>query len=337
MSRKFFVDRTLQTIPVVLGITLVVFSLMHLTPGDPVETMLGSVGHISQEDIELIRHELGLDQPLWKQYLGFLGGIFRGDWGVSLRYGVPVKELILERLPATLELTLAAMAVSLMIAIPAGVLAAVRRYSIVDQASTLVSLIGVSMPDFWLGLVLILIFSVGLGWLPGGLRLGFEVTAPPTVTGLLLVDSLLARNWEALWAAMKHLLLPALALGAPLAALTMRITRSSMLDVIQQDYITFARAKGLKEAVVIIKHALRNALIPTITVIALNMGTLLGGNMIIERIFSWPGLGQLVVDSIRTYDYPVVQASVMLYALTYVAMNLAADLVYTRLDPRVKL
>ena len=162
-----------------------------------------------------------------------MGGIFRGDWGVSLRYGVPVKELILERLPATLELTLAAMAVSLMIAIPAGVLAAVRRYSIVDQASTLVSLIGVSMPDFWLGLVLILIFSVGLGWLPGGLRLGFEVTAPPTVTGLLLVDSLLARNWEALWAAMKHLLLPALALGAPLAALTMRITRSSMLDVIQ--------------------------------------------------------------------------------------------------------
>ncbi|NLN16806.1 MAG: ABC transporter permease [Firmicutes bacterium] len=337
MSKKFLFHRMLQTIPVVLGITLVVFSLMHLTPGDPVETMLGSVGHISQEDIELIRQELGLDQPLWKQYLGFLGGIVRGDWGVSLRYGVPVKDLIRERLPATLELTLAAMAVSLLIAIPAGVVAAIRRYSIVDQVSTLVSLIGVSLPDFWLGLVLILIFSVGLGWLPGGLRLGFEVTAPPTVTGLLLVDSLLARNWEALWAAMKHLLLPSLALGAPLAALTMRITRSSMLDVVKQDYITFARAKGLKEAVVIIKHALRNALIPTITVIALNMGTLLGGNMIIERIFSWPGLGQLVVDSIRTYDYPVVQASVMLYALTYVAMNLAADLVYTRLDPRVKL
>lgn len=334
---KFFFDRMLQTIPVVLGITLVVFSLMHLTPGDPVETMLGSVGHISQEDIDLIRHELGLDQPLWKQYLGFLGGICRGDWGMSLRYGVPVRELIQERLPATLELTLAAMLISLMIAIPAGVISAVHRYSLVDQASTLVSLIGVSLPDFWLGLVLILIFSVGLGWLPGGLRLGFEVVRPPTTTGLLLVDSLLAWNWEAFWAAMSHLLLPALALGAPLAALTMRITRSSMLDVIQQDYITFARAKGLREMVVIIKHALRNALIPTITVIALNMGTLLGGNMIIERIFSWPGLGQLVVDSIRTYDYPVVQGAVLLYALTYVGMNLAADLVYTRLDPRVEL
>lgn len=330
-------QRMLQTIPILIGISVIVFSLMHLIPGDPVEIMLGGVGHVSQSDIELIRAELGLDRPLTQQYFAFVRGSLRGDWGTSIRARAPVKQLVLERLPATIELTLAAIGVSLLIGIPAGVLSAIRRYSFLDQLSTLVALIGVSMPGFWLGLILMLIFSVGLQWLPGGVRLGFDIPAPPEVTGFLLLDSLLAGNWVALRGTLKHLALPAITLGAPMAALTMRVTRSSMLEVIDQDYITFARAKGLKESAVIIRHALRNALIPIITVIALNMGSLLGGNMIIERIFSWPGLGQLVVDSIRTYDYPVLQATVLLYALTYVAMNLLADLSYVRLNPRVRL
>ncbi|NLY29041.1 MAG: ABC transporter permease [Firmicutes bacterium] len=310
---------------------------MHLTPGDPVEIMLGEVGYVSQEDIELMRAELGLDRPLIEQYFSFVAGILRGDWGTSLRARVPVKALILERLPATIELTIAAIVVSLIIGIPAGVLSAVRRYSWLDKLGTLVALVGISMPQFWLGLTLILVFSVGLHLLPGGVRLAFDIPAPPTVTGLLLVDSILAGNWTAFWGTMRHLALPALTLGAPMSALTMRVTRSSMLEVIRQDYVTFARAKGVKEMAVVIKHALRNALIPIVTVVALNMGSLLGGNMIVERIFSWPGLGQLVVDSIRTYDYPVVQVSVMIYALTYVAMNLIADLLYMRLNPRVRI
>jgi ABC-type dipeptide/oligopeptide/nickel transport system permease component len=330
-------QRTLHTVPILIGISIIVFSLMHLTPGDPVEIMLGGVGHVSQADIELMRAELGLDRPLMQQYFAFVRGIVRGDWGTSIRARAPVKQLVLERLPATIELTLSAIFVSLLIGIPAGILSAIRRYSFLDQVSTLVALIGVSMPGFWLGLILVLIFSVGLQWFPGGVRLAFDIPAPPQVTGLLLLDSLLARNWIAFRGALRHLALPAITLGAPMAALTMRVTRSSMLEVIGQDYITFAKAKGLKESRVVIKHALRNALIPIVTVVALNMGSLLGGNMIIERIFSWPGLGQLVVDSIRTYDYPVVQAAVLLYALTYVVMNLLADLLYVRLNPRVRL
>ena len=330
-------QRTLHTVPILIGISIIVFSLMHLTPGDPVEIMLGGVGHVSQADIELMRAELGLDRPLMQQYFAFVRGIVRGDWGTSIRARAPVKQLVLERLPATIELTLSAIFVSLLIGIPAGILSAIRRYSFLDQVSTLVALIGVSMPGFWLGLILVLIFSVGLQWFPGGVRLAFDIPAPPQVTGLLLLDSLLARNWIAFRGALRHLALPAITLGAPMAALTMRVTRSSMLEVIGQDYITFAKAKGLKESRVVIKHALRNALSPIVTVVALNMGSLLGGNMIIERIFSWPGLGQLVVDSIRTYDYPVVQAAVLLYALTYVVMNLLADLLYVRLNPRVRL
>ena len=328
-------QRLLHTIPVLIGISLIVFSLMHLTPGDPVEIMLAEVGYVSQEDIELMRAELGLDRPLIEQYFSFVAGILRGDWGTSLRARVSVKELILERLPATIELTIAAIVVSLIIGIPAGVLSAVRRYSWLDKLGTLVALVGISMPQFWLGLTLILVFSVGLHLLPGGVRLAFDIPAPPTVTGLLLVDSILAGNWTAFWGTMRHLALPALTLGAPMSALTMRVTEIQHAGDNSQD-IYLCQQRGEKMAV-IVKHCNWHQLIPIVTVVALNMGSLLGGNMIVERIFSWPGLGQLVVDSIRTYDYPVVQVSVMIYALTYVAMNLIADLLYIRLNPRVRI
>lgn len=197
-------------------------------------------------------------------------------------------------------------------------------------------MLGVSFPDFWLGLVLILLFSVSLGWLPiaGRITYGME---PPPVTGLYLVDSLLAGDWAAFGDALRHLVLPAVTLGTAMAALTMRITRSSMLEVIRQEYITYARAKGLSEWAVVVRHGLRNALIPTVTVVSLNAGTLLGGNMIVETIFGWPGLGRLVVDSIYVRDYPVVQAAVFIYALTYILMNLVADWLYTWLNPRVTL
>lgn len=337
LSGPYLVRRLLQTVPVVLGVTLLVFTLIHLTPGDPVEAMMAGQGSVTQEQMDQLRRELGLDLPLWRQYLRFLAGLARGDLGHSFYYrGAPVGRLIADRLPATIELTVAAMVISVVIALPAGVLAAVRRNRLADRVGSVGAMLGVSFPDFWLGLVLILLFSVSLGWLPiaGRITYGME---PPPVTGLYLVDSLLAGDWAAFGDALRHLVLPAVTLGTAMAALTMRITRSSMLEVIRQEYITYARAKGLSEWAVVVRHGLRNALIPTVTVVSLNAGTLLGGNMIVETIFGWPGLGRLVVDSIYVRDYPVVQAAVFIYALTYILMNLVADWLYTWLNPRVTL
>lgn len=328
-------NRLLQLIPVVIGVTLIVFALMHLTPGDPVESMFAGEGGVSQEDLDRYRRELGLDRPLPEQYVGFLTGLVQGDLGMSLVRRQPVKDLIVGRLPATVELTVAAILVSLIIAIPAGVLAAVHRYSVVDKVGTVGSLLGVSMPDFWLGLVLMLLFGITWKVLPisGRIPLGM---APAHVTGLYVVDALLTANWPAFVAALRHLLLPAVTLGTAMAALTMRVMRSSMLEVINQDYVTFARAKGLSGTAVVVRHALKNALIPTVTVVTLNIGVLLGGNMIVESVFAWPGLGRLVVDSIYVRDYTVVQGAVLIYAMTYVVMNFLADVMYTVLNPRVR-
>lgn len=336
MSAAQIINRFLQLIPVVIGVTVIVFLLMHLTPGDPVEVMFAGEAGVSAEDLERYRRELGLDQPLPVQYLRFVQGLLRGDLGMSLMQRQPVRDLILSRLPATIELTAAAIVISLLIAIPVGVIAAVRRYSTVDKVGTVGALLGVSMPDFWLGLVLILLFGIHWGVLPisGRIPWGME---PEHITGLYLVDSLLTGNWPAFWAALRHLLLPAVTLGTSMAALTMRVTRSSMLEVVHQDFITFARAKGLSGTQVVWRHGLRNALIPTVTVVTLNVGVLLGGNMIVETVFAWPGLGRLVVDSIYNRDYTVVQAAVLIYAITYVSMNFMADVLYTILNPRVRL
>lgn len=318
-----------------IGITFIVFLLMHLTPGDPVEVMFAGEGAVSEADLDRYRRELGLDKPFHEQYLRFAGGLLRGDLGMSLIQRQPVATLIANRLPATIELTAASMFVSLIIAIPVGVMAAVRRYSAVDKAGTVGALLGVSMPDFWLGLVLMLLFGITWKVLPisGRMPLGME---PTHITGLFVVDSLLTANWTALKAALRHLALPAITLGTSMAALTMRVTRSSMLEVVHQDYITFARAKGLSGTQVVLGHALKNAMIPTVTVVTLNIGVLLGGNMIVESVFAWPGLGRLVVDSIYSRDYTVVQAAVLIYAITYVTMNFLADVLYTILNPRVR-
>jgi ABC-type dipeptide/oligopeptide/nickel transport system permease component len=328
------VERILQLIPVILGVSIIVFSLMHITPGDPVEMMIGDQ-HTTPEEIAKLRAELGLDKPFHIQLFRFLEGLLTFDLGMSYTQRAPVA-IILPRLPATIELSVLSMMVALLIGIPVGIVSAVKRYSVFDKAGTFFSLLGVSMPGFWFSLLLIIFFSATLEWLPsaGRIEYGFEFK---TITGFLSVDTLLALDFKAFFDVLKHLMMPSLALGMTAAALIMRVMRSSMLDVIRQDYVLFAKAKGLSPRLVILKHALRNALISTVTVAALQMGHLLAGNLIIEFIFGWPGIGQLAVKSIYARDYPLVQGVVLVYAFAFILMNFVADVLYTYLNPRIEL
>jgi len=329
------IERILQLIPVILGVSVIVFSLMHITPGDPVALMIGDQ-YTTQEEIARIRTELGLDRPVYVQLLDFLKGLLTFDLGMSYTQRMPVHQIILPRLPATIELSVLSLFVALLIGIPVGIISAVKRYSLLDKVGTFFSLLGVSMPGFWFSLLLIIFFSATLEWLPiaGRIEHGFSF---PSVTGFLLIDSLLGLNIRAFFDVLKHLIMPSLALGMPSAALIMRVMRSGMLDVIRQDYILFARAKGLPPRLIILKHALRNALISTVTVAALQMGHLLAGNLIIEFIFGWPGIGQLAVKSIYARDYPLVQGVVLVYAFAFILMNFVADVLYTYLNPRIEL
>jgi len=324
------IERILQLIPVILGVSVIVFSLMHITPGDPVALMIGD------QYTTRIRTELGLDRPVYVQLLDFLKGLLTFDLGMSYTQRMPVHQIILPRLPATIELSVLSLFVALLIGIPVGIISAVKRYSLLDKVGTFFSLLGVSMPGFWFSLLLIIFFSATLEWLPiaGRIEHGFSF---PSVTGFLLIDSLLGLNIRAFFDVLKHLIMPSLALGMPSAALIMRVMRSGMLDVIRQDYILFARAKGLPPRLIILKHALRNALISTVTVAALQMGHLLAGNLIIEFIFGWPGIGQLAVKSIYARDYPLVQGVVLVYAFAFILMNFVADVLYTYLNPRIEL
>ena len=328
-------ERLLQLIPVMLGVSLIVFLMILVTPGDPVDIMLGEQ-QASTEQREALRKDMGLDLPPLQRFARFLANAASGDFGVSYFHRRPVSEVILERLPATVELTVAGLLLALVVAIPLGVLAAVRKNSWLDRLATVGSLLGVSMPGFWFGLLLMMLFGVWLQWLPiaGRSDMAYQV---PMVTHVLTIDALLAWNIEALWSALQHLILPAITLGLPMAAVLMRVTRASMLEVLRQDYVAFARAKGLSSRQVLFGHALRNALIPTVTMAALEVGSLLGGSMIVETVFGWPGLGRVVVESIFTRNYPLIQAAILLYALTYVVVNFLADLLYTKLNPRVRL
>ncbi|HIE30423.1 TPA: ABC transporter permease [Candidatus Poribacteria bacterium] len=328
--------RILRLFPVTLGVLLIVFSLMHLAPGDPVELMMGEAGHVTEEEIQQLRTQYGLDKPLYVQFLKYIAKASVGDLGVSFVKKQPVTSVIASRLPATVELTLAALILALLIAIPVGIISAVYHYSAVDRLTTTTSLIGVSIPGFYLGIILILIFGMSFQLLPVSGRSTYGAE-PKIVTGFYLLDSLLTGNFKALKSTMKHLILPAITLAGATVAITVRMVRSSMLEVIRQDYIRTARAKGLSERKVLLKHALKNALVPTVSVVSLQVGVLLGGNMIIETVFSWPGLGSLAVEAIYARDYPLVQGIVLLYAVTYVFVNLAADIIYTYLNPRVEL
>lgn len=288
---------------VVIGISVISFFFIHLS-GDPVMLMLP--GDASDQEIEELREQLGFNDPLHIQYLRFAAKAIQGDFGDSLYYNVPVFELITERLPASLELAFAAMLFALGFAVPIGILSAVKRGSFLDMSSMLGALMGLSMPHFWLGIMLMLLFSVHLGWLPTSGR-----------------------------GTMAHLIMPAMSLGLSLMAMFARLTRSVMLEVLSLDYIRTARAKGLKERVVISKHALKNALIPLVTVAGMQFGFLIGGTVIIETVFAWPGLGRLVVQAIFSRDYPLVQGIVLIFSIIFVGMNLLVDILYVYLDPQI--
>lgn len=335
MGMARLVERLIGLVPVLLGVSVIVFLMITLTPGDPVQIMLGD-SRSSPEQEAALRHDMGLDRPLHERFALFVGNAARGEFGLSFFHRRPVIDVIGERLPATIELTLAALVLSLVIAIPLGVLAAVRKNSWLDRLATVTSLFGVSMPGFWFGILLILLFSVKLGWFPVAGRIGYA-SEVPAITGMLLPDALLAGRFDSFWQALRHIALPAVTLALPMAAVLMRVTRTSMIEVLRSDYVLFAEAKGLSRARVIGRHALKNALIPTVTVAALETGSLLGGNMIVETVFGWPGLGRLVVEAIFSRNYPLVQAAVLLYAVTYVMLNFLADLLYTKLNPRVRL
>lgn len=329
------VERLLQLVPVLLGVSVIVFLMMALTPGDPVEIMIGDQNVTAQEE-SLLRQDLGLDLPLHERFATFLGNAVTGNFGLSFYHRRPVMDVIAERLPATVELSLVALLLALVTAIPLGVLAAVRKNTILDRLATVGSLLGVSLPGFWFGILLLMLFAVHLHVLPVSGRIGFSSEVQP-ITHFLLIDTLIQGRFDAFLDALSHVVLPAITLGLPMTAILMRVTRTSMLEVMRSDYVVFAEAKGLSRHRVLFRHALKNALIPTVSVAAIETGSLLGGNMIVETVFGWPGLGRLVVESIFLRNYPLVQAAVLLYALTYVMLNFVADILYTTLNPRVKL
>ncbi|OIP97383.1 MAG: peptide ABC transporter permease [Syntrophobacteraceae bacterium CG2_30_61_12] len=323
----------LSLIPTVLGISLLVFLMVQLVPGDPAEMMLGE--RASEQAIQDLRQQLGLDQPLYIQYGMFLSRLVRGDLGRALRTNEKITVEIAERFPATIELSLMAMLFAVTLGMLAGIISATRQYSLFDYASMILSLVGVSMPIFWLGLVLMIIFSVNLGWLPLSGRMSYNIQLQ-SVTHFYLLDSVLAGDWKALRDVLWHLVLPAFTLSTIPMAIIARITRSSMLEVLRQDYIRTARAKGLSRFAVHYKHALKNALIPVITVIGLQFGILLGGAILTETIFAWPGIGLWLLNAVYARDFNAVQGGTMLVATTFVSINMIVDVLYAWVNPRIK-
>jgi ABC-type dipeptide/oligopeptide/nickel transport system permease component len=303
---RYLVRRLLLTVPVLLGVATLVFSLIHLVPGDPAQAMLGDGA--APQDVAELRTSLGLDRPLLEQYVTFLRHAVTGDLGRSFRTGQPVTTMIVERVPATAELAIAAMMVAMLIAIPLGVVAAVWRGTAADYGAMTFALAGVSIPNFWLGPLLAIVFAVELGWLP--------VSGRGTLA---------------------HLILPSVSLGLALAAILARMTRASLLDELRELYVRAARARGVSRLVAIILHALRNSMVPLLTIVALQFGAVLTGAVITETIFAWPGIGRLLIQSIGFRDYPMVQGCILLIAVTYVTVNLVTDLMYGVLDPRIRL
>lgn len=345
---RYTIRRLITVIPTLIGVTFVIFIFQRLIPGDPAVAMLGE--HATQENVERIREQFGLNRPVFldrealaqgdfrgfidTQYFRYMGRILVLDLGTSIHRRIPVAATLAERFPATVELALLAMLIATTIGVPVGIISAARRGSLLDGATMIGSLVGVSMPIFWLGLMLIMFFGVELNWLPIGGRLttGVEVK---TITKLVLVDSLITGNLTAFRDAFEHIIMPAVALATIPMAIIARMTRSSMLDVLQEDYIRTAHAKGLHERIVLYRHALKNAFMPVITVIGLQLGALLAGAVLTETIFAWPGIGKWVYDSILARDYPIVQGGTLLIAIIFVFFSIIVDLSYALLDPRI--
>lgn len=330
---KYFIKRLALTIPTLIGVSIIVFLLIHMIPGDPIDIMLGD--RVTEESRIMLEERLGLNKPLHIQYWQWFSGAMQGDFGRSIRSNQPVIEEIMDRLPATIELTVSALLIAVVFGIIFGVSAARHRNTIIDQSMIGFSLLGVSIPIFWLGMMLIFFFAVILGWLPVSGRLTMGTTINH-VTGLYLIDALLAGKIEAFVDALKHIILPAFSLATVSLALVVRITRSSMLDILSEDYIRTARAKGVRERKVIYTHALKNALIPVVTVVGLQLAKLMGGAILTETVFSWPGIGRLIVTSIGFRDYPVVQGVVFFVAFAFILINIVVDIFYAYLDPRIR-
>ena len=331
--RRYAVRRALTIVPVLLGVSVLVFSFIHLIPGDPALTMLGE--RATPEKVTEVRARLGLDRPIWQQYLLYVGNALRGDLGVSIVRGDPVASDLLRRFPATVELAMAAIVAAVALGIPIGVASAVWRNSPLDSLARLGALTGVSMPIFWLGLVLAWVFGVQLRLLPTGFRLSSGTAFVPW-TNFVILDALLQRDWPTFVDALRHLILPALALATIPLAVVARMTRASMLEVLSREYIRTAEAKGLSRRAVVLRHALRNALLPVLTVVGLQVGRLLAGAILTETIFSWPGIGLWVYESIESRDYAIVQGVSLFIAVIVVGVNLLTDVLYAAVDPRIK-
>jgi dipeptide transport system permease protein len=331
---RFIVTRVSLVIPTFIGITLLTFAMIRLIPGDPIEMLAGEHGIDPARHAELL-HQYGFDRPLIVQYAIYVGQVLRGHLGISLSTHAPVILDFLQLIPATIELSVAAMLFAVIVGLPAGMLAATRRGRFLDHSVMGLSLAGYSMPIFWWGLLLILLFSVNLGWTPvsGRIDIAYDFDS---VTGFMLIDSLLSGQDGAFTSALSHLVLPAIVLGTIPLAVIARMTRSSMLEVLNEDYIRTARAKGMSPTRVLWVHALRNALIPVITVIGLQVGTLMGGAILTETIFSWPGIGRWLIESIARRDYPVLQTGVLLVASLIILVNLSVDLLYGLINPRIR-
>ena len=330
---RFTLRRLAALVPVLIGVSVIVFLFLHLIPGDPASAMLGE--HATPDALVKLRAAYGLDQPWPTQYALFVSHILQGDLGRSIRSNNPVAADLVQRFPATAELTVMAMLFAVIIGLPAGIISAWRRGSFFDHGSVVFALAGVSMPIFWLGLMLAWLFGVQLKLLPFSARLDTGARFMP-ITNLLVLDSLLRGDWAILGQVLRHLLLPALALSTVPMAIVARMTRGAMIEVLNQDYVRTARAKGLREVVVVGGHAFRNALLPVVTIVGLQVGTLLSGAILTETIFSWPGIGRWVYESIQLRDYPVVQSMTLVIAVVFVVANLLVDLSYAWLDPRVR-
>ena len=330
---SYFAHRLAGTVPVLLLISLLVFLLIHAAPGDPTLLLLGE--ETNAAEVAKAKERWGLDQPLYVQYLKFLKSAAAGDFGRSFKYTEPVARVIMSRLPATIELAIFAIIIATLLAIPLGVWAGAKPNSWIDNLGTSFGLFGISMPSFWLAIMLILLLAGVLNILPTSGRSTYGI-AGPEQTGFYILDSMLQKNWRAVWDALTHIFLPALALGVNMLGILMRVTRSSILEVLSEDYIQTARAKGLRENRVIWRHVTRNALIPVITVVGLELGTLLSGSIIVETVFAWPGSGSLLITALNARDYPLVTGVVMTYTLAFVSINLIIDGLYAVVDPRIR-
>ena len=329
----YILKRIFLMLVVMLGVATIVFFITRVIPADPVGAILG--GNAPIERVDEMRHQLGLDKPIILQFIDYIKGIVHADFGISLKSNRPVLKDIINYFPATIELAIASMIFAVVVGVILGVYSAIYRNKSIDHFSRIFSILGVSMPVFWLGLLLLLLFYYHLDWFPGGGRHNLFIF-PTHITGLLLLDSIIAGDWTAFWDGLSHIILPAFVLGYASAASIARIMRASMLDILRQDFIRTAKSKGLSKRLVIYRHALKNALIPVVTIIGLSFGSLLSGAVLTETIFSWPGLGRYIVNALLVLDYPAVTGGTLFIAFIYSLANLIVDISYAALDPRMR-